>query len=95
MDRNVLTDGQWAKMEPHCLGKPTDPGRSGSDNRRLANAYGERFIDIRAELIARGSTEHDLPPACFRVDEVHLNRRGKRLVARIVYRRMQALGWTK
>ena len=34
MEQFVLTDAQWAKMEPHCLGKPTDPGRSGSDNRR-------------------------------------------------------------
>ena len=33
MDRDVLTDAQWAKMEPHCLGKPTDPGRSGRNNR--------------------------------------------------------------
>jgi len=34
----VLTDAQWAKMEPHCLGKPSDPGRSGSDNRRFVEA---------------------------------------------------------
>ena len=34
MERFVLIDAQWAKMEPHCLGKPTDPGgRSGRDNR--------------------------------------------------------------
>jgi hypothetical protein len=33
MDRFVLTDAQWAKMEPLCLGKPGDPGRSGKDNR--------------------------------------------------------------
>ena len=26
-----LTDAQWAKMEPLCLGKPSDPGRSGGD----------------------------------------------------------------
>ncbi|MDQ0839096.1 hypothetical protein QFZ54_002880 [Sphingomonas faeni] len=32
MDRNVLTDAQWAGMEPHCLGKPADPGRSGRNN---------------------------------------------------------------
>jgi hypothetical protein len=38
MDRYVLTDAQWAKMEPHCLGKPTDPGRSGSNNRRFVEA---------------------------------------------------------
>ena len=38
MERFVLTDAQWAKMEPHCLGKPSDPGRSGSDNRRFVEA---------------------------------------------------------
>jgi transposase len=38
MDRYVLTDAQWAKMEPHCLGKPSDPGRSGADNRRFIEA---------------------------------------------------------
>ncbi len=74
-------------------------GQAGYDhivdcNRRLADAYGERFIDIRAELIARGSTEHDLPPACFRWDDIHLNGRGQRLVAGLVYRRMRSLGWT-
>ncbi|EPD5051553.1 IS5 family transposase, partial [Acinetobacter baumannii] len=26
MDRYILTDAQWAKMEPHCLGKVTDRG---------------------------------------------------------------------
>jgi transposase len=38
MERFVLTDAQWAKMEPRCLGKPTDPGRSGGDNRRFVEA---------------------------------------------------------
>jgi transposase len=38
MERFVLSDAQWAKMEPYCLGKPTDPGRSGSDNRRFVEA---------------------------------------------------------
>jgi hypothetical protein len=31
MDRFVLTDAQWEKMEPHCLGKRSDPGRTGGD----------------------------------------------------------------
>jgi hypothetical protein len=35
MERFVLTDAQRAKMEPHCTGKRTDPGRSGGDNRRF------------------------------------------------------------
>jgi len=38
MDRFVLTDAQWAKMEPLCLGKPGDPGRSGKDNRQFVEA---------------------------------------------------------
>ena len=38
MDRLILTDAQWAKMEPHCLGKPSDPGRTGSDNRMFLEA---------------------------------------------------------
>jgi Putative transposase of IS4/5 family (DUF4096) len=33
-----LTAAQWAKMEPLCLGKPGDPGRSGKDNRRFVEA---------------------------------------------------------
>jgi hypothetical protein len=38
MERFILTDAQWAKMEPCCLGKPGDPGRSGTDNRRFVEA---------------------------------------------------------
>ena len=38
MDRDVLTDAQWAKIEPWCLGKRADPGRSGRDNRLFMEA---------------------------------------------------------
>ena len=38
MDRNVLTDAQWVQMEPHCLGKPTDPGHSERNNRLFMEA---------------------------------------------------------
>ena len=54
MERFVLTDAQWAKMEPHCLGKPTDPGRSGSDNRR--------FVEAVLWIVRTGSPWRDLPP---------------------------------
>jgi transposase len=54
MDRFVLTNAQWAKMEPHCLGKPTDPGRSGSDNRR--------FVEAVLWIVRTGSPWRDLPP---------------------------------
>ena len=38
MIRTVLKDHQWAAMEPHCLGKQTDPGRSGNNNRLFMEA---------------------------------------------------------
>ena len=38
MDRVVLTDAQWAKIEPVCLGKRADPERSGRDNRLFIEA---------------------------------------------------------
>ena len=33
VDRYIITDRQWAKIEPHCLGKKSDPGRTGGDAR--------------------------------------------------------------
>src|SRR6476661_63602 len=55
MERFVLTDAQWAKMEPHCLGKPSDPGRSGSDNRR--------FVEAVLWIVRTSSPWRDLPPS--------------------------------
>src|SRR5438477_12941304 len=55
MERFVLTNAQWAKMEPHCLGKPTDPGRSGTDNRR--------FVEAVLWIVRTGSPWRDLPAA--------------------------------
>lgn len=48
-----MTDAQWAKMEPHCLGKPSDPGGSGSDNRL--------FIEAVLWIVRTGSPWRDLP----------------------------------
>jgi len=53
MDRFVLTDAQGAKMEPHCRGKKSDPGRSGTDNRR--------FIEAVLWIARTGSPWRDLP----------------------------------
>ncbi|NVN13535.1 MULTISPECIES: IS5 family transposase [Nguyenibacter] len=53
MDRLVLTDAQWAKIEPHCLGKLSDPGRSGRDNRL--------FIEAVLWIVRTGSPWRDLP----------------------------------
>ena len=53
MDRYVLSDAQWAKMEPHCRGKKSDPGRSGEDNRR--------FVEAVLWIARTGSPWRDLP----------------------------------
>src|SRR5689334_25321947 len=55
MERLVLTDAQWAKMEPHCLGKASDPGRSGGDNRL--------FVEAVLWIARTGSPWRDLPPS--------------------------------
>ena len=54
MHRFILTDAQWAKMEPLCLGKPTDPGRTGGDNRL--------FLEAVLWIARTGSPWRDLPP---------------------------------
>ncbi len=53
MGRHVLTDAWWAKMKPHCPGKPTDQGRSGGDNRR--------FLEAVLWIARTGSPWRDLP----------------------------------
>ena len=53
MERFVLTDAQWAKMEPHCLGKASDPGRSGTNNRL--------FVEAVLWIARTGSPWRDLP----------------------------------
>ena len=53
MHRYVLTDAQWAKMEPHCLSKPSDPGRSGRNNRL--------FLEAVLWIVHTGSPWRDLP----------------------------------
>ena len=53
MARLCLTDHQWAQIEPHCLGKKSDPGRSGTDNRM--------FIEGILWIARTGSPWRDLP----------------------------------
>ena len=55
MERFVLTDAQWAKMQPLCFGKQGDPGRSGKDNRL--------FVEAVLWIARTGAPWRDLPPA--------------------------------
>ena len=51
--RNVISDRMWVLMEPECLGKPTDPGRTGSD--------GRLFMEAVLWIARTGSPWRDLP----------------------------------
>ncbi len=53
-ERFVITDRQWTLMEPHCLGKKTDPGRTGGD--------GRLFLEAILWIARTGSPWRDLPP---------------------------------
>ena len=53
MERRALNDRQWALMAPHCLGKPSDAGRRGADNRL--------FVEAVLWIVRTGSPWRDLP----------------------------------
>ena len=55
MGRFSLTDAQWEKMQPFCLGKATDPGRTGGDARL--------FVEAVLWIARTGSPWRDLPPS--------------------------------
>ena len=38
MIRTALTDTQWDIIAPHCLGRASDPGRTGADPRLFVEA---------------------------------------------------------
>ena len=52
-DRFMISDKQWELIEPHCLGKKSDPGRSGSDARL--------FVEAVLWIARTGTPWRDLP----------------------------------
>jgi transposase len=55
MIRFCLTDAQWSRIEPHCLGKARDPGRTGGD--------GRLFMEAVLWIARTNSLWRDLPEA--------------------------------
>ena len=53
MTRLILTDAQWSRIAPHCLGKASDPGRTGGDARL--------FVEAVLWIARTGSPWRDLP----------------------------------
>ncbi len=53
MSRRVLTDAQWAIIEPYCLGKATDPGQTGRDPRL--------FVEAVLWIVRTGAQWRELP----------------------------------
>ncbi len=51
--RYELSEAQWQRIAPLLPGKPSDPGRSGSDNRL--------FVDGVLWVLRSGAHWHDLP----------------------------------
>ena len=49
-----ITDRQWLLMEPHCLGKKSDPGRTGGE--------GRLFLEAVLWRARTGGPWRDLPP---------------------------------
>ena len=53
VERYIITDRQWGKIEPHCLGKKSDPGRTGGDARL--------FLEAVFWIARTGAQWRDLP----------------------------------
>ena len=52
-DRFLMSDGQWDLIGPHCLGKKSDPGRTGGDARL--------FVEAVLWIARTGAPWRDLP----------------------------------
>ena len=82
MIRTTLTDAQWEIIAPHCLGRESDPGRTGPDPRL--------FVEAVLWIARTGCPWRDLPDAFGKWNTVF--KRFRRWVkANAFYRMFKAL----
>ncbi|EIU7559391.1 hypothetical protein AAIB98_004633, partial [Providencia rettgeri] len=76
-------------------------------NSRLAQVYGDKFIDVRAYLITKGLSDagiapttqdvadigNDIIPTSLRSDDTHLNATGYALVGKYIAKQLKNKGW--
>ena len=79
-DRFMIDDKQWELIEPHCLGKKSDPVRSGSDARL--------FVEDVLWIARTGAPWRDLPAEFGKWNSVFKRFRYwvKRVVFHIMFR---------
>ena len=79
-DRFMIDDKQWELIEPHCLGKKSDPVRSGSDARL--------FVEDVLWIARTGAPWRDLPAEFGKWNSVFKRFRYwvKRVVFHIIFR---------
>ena len=78
MDRLLLSDEQWVRVEPHLPGKVGDPGRSAADNRL--------FLEGVLWIARAGAPWRDLPETFGKWNSVF--QRFRRLALKGVFERL-------
>ena len=78
VERKMLSDAQWARIEPLCAGKEGDRGRTGEDNRR--------FVEAVLWIGRTGAPWRDLPPRFGKWNTVF--QRFRRWARKGVFKRM-------
>ena len=99
-----LTDGEHYLVLSLTNGKSEPRGTPhyqtiAAANSRLAETYGDRFVDVRSELVSvpdlsdTAASEQDYIPGLLRADDIHFNDIGYQIVADAVLTRLDAFGW--
>lgn len=99
---DLAEDGKFLVLS--VINAASEPGGTPSQewvrslNDRLAAQYGNRYLDVLTPLIHSGvggedEEAADIIPRALRIDDLHLNAEGYRIVAETVSEKLMALGY--